>query len=56
VYLERAGRAHRHRVAVRTLVGDRVAVEGLAADARVIGRGAAYVTDGAPVRIMDDEP
>jgi len=44
--------AHAHRVRVGGLHGDRAAVSGLPADAHVITRGAAYVTAGARVRVV----
>jgi multidrug efflux system membrane fusion protein len=56
VYVERDGRAYRQRVRVLSLAGDRVAVQGLNADARVIGNGAAYLTDSAAVRIVGGTP
>ena len=40
------------RVAVGALSGDQVHINGLAPEARVITRGATYVTAGAPVRII----
>jgi RND family efflux transporter MFP subunit len=40
------------RVRISHLAGDVAAVEGLASDARVITRGASYVTPGARVRII----
>ena len=53
VFVEREGWAFRRRVRVHSLVGARVAVQGLDAGARVIGNGAAYLTDSAAVRIVD---
>lgn len=53
VFVERDGRAYRQRVRVLSLAGGRVAVQGLAADSRVIGSGAAYLTDSAAVRLVD---
>ena len=44
--------AHPQRVQVTRLDGDRAAISGLPANARVITRGAAYVTPGAPVRVI----
>jgi membrane fusion protein, multidrug efflux system len=44
--------AHPQRVQVTKLDGDRAAISGLPANARVITRGAAYVTPGAPVRVI----
>ena len=40
------------RVRIAQLTGDEAAVEGLPADARVIAKGAAYVTPGARVRVV----
>jgi multidrug efflux system membrane fusion protein len=45
--------AARRRVRTRFLAGDRVAVDGLDAGARVVTRGAAYLADGAAVRIVE---
>lgn len=44
--------AHPQRVQVTRLEGDRAAISGLPANALVITRGAAYVTPGAPVRVI----
>jgi len=43
------------RVRVRGVSGDRVMIEGLAPDARLVTRGAAYVTPGARVRIVTSD-
>ncbi len=43
-----------HRVRIAQLVGDRAAVTGLDANARVIARGAPYVTPGTRVRVIQD--
>jgi RND family efflux transporter MFP subunit len=40
------------RIRVTGIEGDRAAISGLPANARVITRGAAYVTPGAPIRII----
>jgi multidrug efflux pump subunit AcrA (membrane-fusion protein) len=48
----RAVTARAHRVRIAALHGDKVAVTGIDAGARVITRGAPYVTPGAPVRIV----
>lgn len=53
VYVEREGRAYRQRVRVLSIAGASVGVAGLEAGARVIGNGAAYLTDSAAVRIVD---
>jgi membrane fusion protein, multidrug efflux system len=53
VFVERDGRAYRQRVRVLSLAGARVGVQGIDASARVIGNGAAYLTDSAAVRIVD---
>ncbi|MBL0937598.1 MAG: efflux RND transporter periplasmic adaptor subunit [Gemmatimonadaceae bacterium] len=44
--------AERLRVEVAGIEGDRVRVRGVPAEARVVTRGAPYVTPGAPVRIV----
>lgn len=44
--------AQPQRVRVLRLDGDRAAISGLPLNARVITRGAAYVTPGAPVRVI----
>ncbi|MBY0491894.1 MAG: efflux RND transporter periplasmic adaptor subunit [Gemmatimonadaceae bacterium] len=44
--------AQRARVRVAQLMGDEAVIEGLAADTRVIAKGAAYVTSGTPVRVI----
>lgn len=46
--------AQRTRVRIAQLSGDEAAVEGLPADARVIAKGAAYVTNGTRVRIVSE--
>ncbi len=42
------------RVRIAQLSGDEAAIEGLPADARVIAKGAAYVTSGTRVRIVSE--
>ncbi len=42
-----------HRVRIAQLIGDRAAVSGLDERARVVTRGAPYVTPGARVRVID---
>jgi RND family efflux transporter MFP subunit len=50
-----AGVAHRRQVAIGALVGDRVIVSaGLDPGERVITDGAAWLTDGRAVRVVDD--
>ena len=44
--------AQPQRVRVNGVSGDRATIEGLAPDARIVTRGAAYVTPGARVRIV----
>ena len=44
--------AQPRRVRVNGVSGDRALIEGLAPDARVVTRGAPYVTAGARVRIV----
>lgn len=44
--------AARQRVAVLGIDGDRVQVQGVAADARVVARGAPYVTPGTRLRVV----
>ncbi len=52
---EAAGTAVKTRVILGCLIGERVAVQsGLEGSDRVITRGAAYLTDGAAIRIVDD--
>jgi RND family efflux transporter MFP subunit len=51
---ERASVARRKQVTVGSIVGDRVIVlAGLSAGERVITDGAAWLTDGKPVRVVD---
>ncbi len=47
--------AQRARVRVAQLVGDEAVVEGLAPDTKVIAKGASYVTQGTPVRVITDK-
>jgi membrane fusion protein, multidrug efflux system len=44
--------AARQRVAVLGIDGDRVQVQGVAADARVVARGAPYVTPATRLRVV----
>ncbi len=44
--------ASRQRVRIAQLIGDRAAVTGLAENARVVTRGAPYVTQGSRVRVV----
>ena len=44
--------AQPQRVRVHGVSGDRATIEGLAPGARIVTRGAAYVTPGARVRIV----
>jgi multidrug efflux pump subunit AcrA (membrane-fusion protein) len=52
---EPAGVARRRPIEVGSVVGERVVVlRGLEAGERVITDGAAWVRDGAPVRVVDE--
>jgi hypothetical protein len=42
------------KVTVLSRDGDRVAVQGLPAEARVVARGAAFLSDGDTVRVVDE--
>jgi RND family efflux transporter MFP subunit len=44
--------AQKARVRVAQLVGDEAVIEGLASETKVIAKGAAYVTNGTPVRVI----
>lgn len=46
-------RAVARRVRLRQLDGDRAGIAGLAAGTSVVARGAAYVTEGAPLEVID---
>jgi len=48
--------AARQRVAVLGIDGDRVQVQGVAADARVVARGAPYVTPATRLRVVASNP
>lgn len=50
---DREPTAQGHRVSLTALHGDRAAVQGIEAGARVITRGAPYVTNGTRVRIVN---
>jgi hypothetical protein len=45
-------RVRQTRVKLLARQGDRVAVEGVAADARVVERGAAFLNDGDTVKVV----
>ncbi len=49
-------RVQQTKVQVLSRDADRVAVQGLPADARVVARGAAFLTDGDTVRVVADAP
>jgi len=47
-------RVQQTKVQVLARDADRVALQGLAADARVVARGAAFLSDGDTVRVVAD--